>query len=133
VGLPEDYAQNLQSGRLGISQPAIHKLTVLALAGAVRLHRRMFLARSMVWPTSHGAMACSQCVSCHLDTPAGQRHALSSFNPSQAAVRTFSTTSRPALRAPASGGRPRTGGVESGDGPLSVRRSVVAQQLQAVP
>jgi hypothetical protein len=67
----------------------------------------MFLARSMVWPTSHGAMACSQCVSCHLDTPAGQRPALSSFNPSQAAVRTFSTTSRPALRAAACGGRPR--------------------------
>ena len=32
-----------------------------------------FLARSMVWLTSPGAMACSRCVSRHLDAPAAQK------------------------------------------------------------
>jgi hypothetical protein len=39
-------------------------------------------------------------VSCHPDTPAGQRHSMSSSKPSEAAVRTFSTTSRRLRRQP---------------------------------
>jgi hypothetical protein len=61
----------------------------------------MYLARSTVWPTNAGAMTCGRCVSCCLDTPAGQIHSASSCEPSQAAVRTFFTTSRPASGRPA--------------------------------
>jgi hypothetical protein len=77
-----------------------------AREGAGGIH--VFRAHLMVWPpTSLGAMACGRCVSCHLDAPAGQRHSLGSCKPSQVAVRTFYTTSRPALRAAACGGHPR--------------------------
>src|SRR5687767_14363291 len=53
----------------------IHSWTLGLGCGRWRwLHPGMSLARSMVWPTSPGAMACSWCVSCSLDAPAGQRH-----------------------------------------------------------
>jgi hypothetical protein len=47
------------------------ELLLVAVAGVMAVG--MPLAYSMVWPTSPGAKACSRCVSCSLDAPAGQR------------------------------------------------------------